>query len=86
MSLKNNAVLTITIMTRGCESKQAHSPKQANSRCQSYQQNRIIFGNDYTPIVALNNFVQLYLIQHYFLKLLYSDYPKYIKFKDPKII
>jgi hypothetical protein len=35
------AVLTITIITRGCESKQAHS------RCQSHQQNRIIFGNDY---------------------------------------
>jgi hypothetical protein len=38
---KKMAVLTITIMTRGCESKQAHS------RCQSHQQNRIIFGNDY---------------------------------------
>jgi hypothetical protein len=35
------AVLTITIMTRGCESKQAHS------RCQNHQQNRIIVGNDY---------------------------------------
>jgi coenzyme F420 hydrogenase subunit beta len=39
--VKKMAVLTITIMTRGCESKQAHS------RCQSHQQNRIIFGNDY---------------------------------------
>jgi hypothetical protein len=35
------AVLTLTIMTRGCESKQAHS------RCQNHKQNRIIFGNDY---------------------------------------
>jgi hypothetical protein len=35
------AVLTLTIMTRGCESKQAHS------RRQSYKQSHIIFGNDY---------------------------------------
>jgi hypothetical protein len=41
---KKMAALTITIMTRGCESKQAHS------RCQNRQQNRIIFGNDYTDI------------------------------------
>jgi hypothetical protein len=38
---KKMAVLTLTIMTRGCESKQAHI------RCQSHKQNRIIFGNDY---------------------------------------
>jgi hypothetical protein len=29
-SVKNNAVLTLAIMTRGCESK------QANSRCQNH--------------------------------------------------
>jgi hypothetical protein len=43
---KNNAVLTITIMTRGCESKQAHS------RCQNHQQNRIIFGNDFKGLIS----------------------------------
>jgi hypothetical protein len=40
--VKTAIFLKITIMTRGCESKQAHS------RCQNHQQNRIIFGNDYT--------------------------------------
>jgi hypothetical protein len=47
---KNNAVLIITIMTRGCESKQAHS------RCQSHKQNRIIFGNDY---INGNEFIEI---------------------------
>jgi hypothetical protein len=47
VSDKNNAVLTLTIMTRGCESK------QADSNCQSYKQNRIIFGNDYAAMSFL---------------------------------
>jgi hypothetical protein len=44
-SVENKAVLTLTIMNRGCELK------QARSRCQSHQQNCIIFGNDYIPIL-----------------------------------
>jgi hypothetical protein len=57
------AILTITIMTRGCESKQAHS------RCQSHQQDRIIFGNDFTIQLSIKINKKLFVNNFLFSKL-----------------